>query len=409
MMDNRTKKTHLADRFLSLILITLLLFAVSVGGSAFAEEPPEEPPLEAAPEEVYTEAQHEHGPGEAVTENAIDAGCGWDGSHDEAVYCVDCGEELTRVTVTDPATGAHQWDQGTVTSAPTKNATGIVTYTCQVCGATESQEIEKLHAARIVFETEDGAGLTEGIRLWPALTEEEEEAGKEPEPVLPEEDESWLLLPGTYVYTVETAGFVRVERAPLTIEALAAENEETITIELIPEPEEEADPVAETEPEPIAEQGASGLPDAGEPEQIIPQEETGEKEAPEGETPNEETQNQETVEAEPVDGEPGEEAETTAAPALAFELTYNGEPQRLLTSLSPGTWIRIEAPESAGEWILVDDPQDPEQTAFSRTDAGFYQVYWYYGEEAPALTKEGQYAGEVEIAKADPVILIAPK
>ena len=195
MIDNRIKRTRFADRCLVLILITLLLLAVGVGESAFAEEPPEETPLEAVPEEVYTETPHEHVPGEAVTENAIDAGCGWEGSHDEAVYCMDCGEELSRVTVTDPATGAHQWDQGVVTLQPTVREEGVITYTCLVCGATESQEIEKLHAARIVFETEDGAGLTEGIRLWPALTEEEEEAGKEPEPVLPEEDGSWLLLP----------------------------------------------------------------------------------------------------------------------------------------------------------------------------------------------------------------------
>ena len=400
MIDNRIKRTRLADRFLSLILITLLLLAVGVGESAFAEEPPEETPLEAAPEEVYTETPHEHVPGEAVTENAIDAGCGWDGSHDEAVYCADCGEELSRATVTDPATGAHQWDQGVVTLQPTVCEEGVITYTCQVCGATESQQIEKLHAARIVFETEDGAGLTEGIRLWLALTEEEEEAGKEPEPVQPEEDGSWLLLHGMYVYTVETAGFVHVERAPLIVEVSTAENEETITITLVPEPT--------AEPEPAVEQGASGLPDAGAPEQIIPEEETVEKETVEGENPNEETPNQETAEAEPANGEPAEEAETTAAPVLALELTYNGEPQRLLTSLSPGTWIRIEAPENEGEWILIDDPQDPEETAFSRMNAGAYQVYWYYGEEAPTLTEDGQYAGEVEIAKADPVILVAP-
>ena len=77
-----------------------------------------------------------------------------------------------------------------------------------------------------------------------------------------------------------------------------------------------------------------------------------------------------------------------------------------------GTWIRIEEREETdgvpteaaadtGEWILIDDPQDPEQTAFSRMNAGAYQVYWYYGEEAPTLTEDGQYAGEVEIAKAD--------
>ena len=410
MINNRIKRTRFADRFLSLILITLLLFAVGVGGSAFAEEPPEETTLEAVPEEVYTETPHEHVPGEAVTENAIDAGCGWDGSHDEAVYCVDCGEELSRVTVTDPATGAHQWDQGTVTSAPTKNATGVVTYTCQVCGATESQEIEKLHAARIVFETEEGTGLTEGIRLWPALTEEEEEAGKEPEHVLPEEDGSWLLLPGTYVYTVETAGFVHVERAPLIVEVSTAENEETITVELVPEPAEEADP------ETIVEQGDSGLSDERESEQEKTEKEIIDEEIPNEEKPDEVTSDEETAEAGTIDGEADEEAETTAAPILETGLTYNGEAQSLFTMLTPGTWVRIEereetdgnpsdSAENTGDWIHVENPEEP---VFSRTNAGTYHVYWYAGEEAPSATETGAPAGQVIIEKADPIILVAP-
>ena len=41
----------------------------------------------------------------------VPATCTADGSHDEVVYCATCNEELSRVTVTDPATG-HDFADG---------------------------------------------------------------------------------------------------------------------------------------------------------------------------------------------------------------------------------------------------------------------------------------------------------
>ncbi|MDO5477280.1 MAG: hypothetical protein Q4F43_09255 [Eubacteriales bacterium] len=46
-----------------------------------------------------------HKEGEAVTENEVKPGCTTAGSHDEVIYCSECGEELKRTTVTDDPAG----------------------------------------------------------------------------------------------------------------------------------------------------------------------------------------------------------------------------------------------------------------------------------------------------------------
>ncbi|MCD7771101.1 MAG: hypothetical protein LUH23_03300, partial [Oscillospiraceae bacterium] len=46
-----------------------------------------------------------HTEGEAVTENEVAATCTTDGSYESVVYCSVCGEELSRETITVPATG----------------------------------------------------------------------------------------------------------------------------------------------------------------------------------------------------------------------------------------------------------------------------------------------------------------
>ncbi len=86
--------------------------------------------------ETYTEsipATGNHTAGEAVVEDNVPATCTTDGSYDSVVYCVDCNEELSRETVTVPATG-HSYE-ATVT-APTCTEGGYTTYTCTVCGYT---------------------------------------------------------------------------------------------------------------------------------------------------------------------------------------------------------------------------------------------------------------------------------
>ncbi|MCD7837576.1 MAG: fibronectin type III domain-containing protein, partial [Clostridiales bacterium] len=99
-----------------------------------------------------------HYEGEAVTENEVEATCTEDGSYDTVVYCTVCGEELSRETVTVPATG-HSYDEGVVTE-PTCTEGGYTTYICTVCGETYTAD-----------ETE-ATGHTEGE----AVTENEVEA-----------------------------------------------------------------------------------------------------------------------------------------------------------------------------------------------------------------------------------------
>ena len=51
-----------------------------------------------------------HTSADPVKENIVEPTCGTAGSHDEVVYCSVCGEELSRETVIDDATGEHDFD-----------------------------------------------------------------------------------------------------------------------------------------------------------------------------------------------------------------------------------------------------------------------------------------------------------
>ncbi|MCD7747946.1 MAG: glycosyl hydrolase 53 family protein, partial [Firmicutes bacterium] len=119
-----------------------------------------------------------HTAGEAVEENHVDATCTTNGSYDSVVYCSVCGDEISRETVTVPATGhdyvafvtaptctekgyttytcsvcgdtytadeteakGHTWGEGVVTTAPTCTETGVMTYTCEVCGENKTETI----------------------------------------------------------------------------------------------------------------------------------------------------------------------------------------------------------------------------------------------------------------------------
>ncbi|MBQ2144632.1 MAG: InlB B-repeat-containing protein, partial [Oscillospiraceae bacterium] len=84
--------------------------------------------------------EHEHTPAAAVIENEIPATCTTAGSYDSVVYCSECGEELSRETVTVEALG-HNFGEWTQTTAPTCTAEGVETRTCSRCGATETRAI----------------------------------------------------------------------------------------------------------------------------------------------------------------------------------------------------------------------------------------------------------------------------
>lgn len=80
-----------------------------------------------------------HTAGAVVVENSVAAGCTVNGSYDNVVYCTVCGAQVSRETVTVPATD-HAWDDGVITTEPTCSAMGVRTYTCATCGETKLDE-----------------------------------------------------------------------------------------------------------------------------------------------------------------------------------------------------------------------------------------------------------------------------
>ncbi|MDD6211960.1 MAG: hypothetical protein PUB22_02255 [Clostridiales bacterium] len=78
-----------------------------------------------------------HTAADAVKENEVAASCGTDGSYDSVVYCVTCGSELSRATVTVPATGEHNYVTEQERVEATCSEDGYVTMACD-CGLTET-------------------------------------------------------------------------------------------------------------------------------------------------------------------------------------------------------------------------------------------------------------------------------
>ncbi|MCD7927664.1 MAG: S-layer homology domain-containing protein [Oscillospiraceae bacterium] len=105
-----------------------------------------------------------HTAGQAVQENVVEAGCEDEGSYDLVTYCTVCGKELSRETVTVPATG-HSYDA--VTIPATRYTTGTITYTCTLCGDSYTESLEKT-AADFLFDdvsakTSDNSWYYEGV------------------------------------------------------------------------------------------------------------------------------------------------------------------------------------------------------------------------------------------------------
>ena len=72
-----------------------------------------------------------------TTERTVPATCGEAGRVD--TICSNCGEVVSTREL--PPTGAHDWDDGTVTTAPTETTPGVRTFTCSGCGATEKRNL----------------------------------------------------------------------------------------------------------------------------------------------------------------------------------------------------------------------------------------------------------------------------
>ncbi|MCD8108319.1 MAG: hypothetical protein LUE20_10240, partial [Oscillospiraceae bacterium] len=83
-------------------------------------------------------AKISHTAGEAVNESEVPATCTTDGSYDSVVYCSVCYEELSRETITVPATGHTYTLTGFTWSNNLSSATA--TFTCSDCGDVQTAE-----------------------------------------------------------------------------------------------------------------------------------------------------------------------------------------------------------------------------------------------------------------------------
>ena len=72
-----------------------------------------------------------------MTERTVPATCGEAGRVD--TICSNCGEVISTREL--PPTGAHDWDDGTVTTAPTETTPGVRTFTCRGCDQTRTETI----------------------------------------------------------------------------------------------------------------------------------------------------------------------------------------------------------------------------------------------------------------------------
>ena len=104
--------------------------------------------------------------GYGTTENTVPATCGEAGRVD--TICSNCGEVVSTKEI--PATGAHTWDNGTVTTEPTETTPGVRTFTCTVCGATRTETIPATGAHTHVWDngtvTIAPTETTPGVRTY---------------------------------------------------------------------------------------------------------------------------------------------------------------------------------------------------------------------------------------------------
>ena len=171
--------------------------------------------------------------GYGTTENTVPATCGADGRID--TICANCGDVIATEVI--PATGAHTWDNGTVTTEPTETTPGVRTFTCAVCSQTKTEVIPATGAHTFVFTknvapscTEAGydlytcrdCGATEKRNSKPALGHKWDSGTVTTEPT--ETD------PGTMTYTCTVCGQTKTEVIPATGPHTHVWDEGTVTV-----------------------------------------------------------------------------------------------------------------------------------------------------------------------------------
>ena len=157
--------------------------------------------------------------GYGTTENTVPATCGEAGRVD--TICSNCGDVVSTKEI--PATGAHTWGNGTVTTEPTETTPGVRTFTCAVCRATRTETIPATGEHTFVFTknvaptcttdgydlyTCSGCGATEKRNSKPALGHK---WGNGTVTIAPTE-----TTPGVRTYTCTVCGATRTETIPAT-------------------------------------------------------------------------------------------------------------------------------------------------------------------------------------------------
>ena len=135
--------------------------------------------------------------------------------------CDNCGEVVSTKEI--PATGAHTWDNGTVTTEPTETTPGVRTFTCAVCGQTRTETIPATGAHDYQFTrnvaptctadgydlyTCSGCGATEKRNSKPALGHKWDSGTVTTEPT--------ETTPGVRTYTCTICGQTKNEIIPAT-------------------------------------------------------------------------------------------------------------------------------------------------------------------------------------------------
>ena len=157
--------------------------------------------------------------GYGTSEHTVPATCGADGRIE--TVCSNCGEVIATKVI--PATGEHTWDNGKVTTEPTENEPGVMTYTCVICGMTKTSPIPATGEHTFVFTktiapacttegydlyTCSGCGTTEKRNPKPALGHKWDDGKVTTEPT--EKD------PGVMTYTCVICGAIKTEVIPAT-------------------------------------------------------------------------------------------------------------------------------------------------------------------------------------------------
>ena len=93
-----------------------------------------------------------------TTERTVPATCGKAGRVD--TICGNCGEVISTREL--PPTGAHDWGNGVVTTAPTETTPGVRTYTCTVCGDIREETIPATGAHDYQFTKNVAPTCTDG-------------------------------------------------------------------------------------------------------------------------------------------------------------------------------------------------------------------------------------------------------